>query len=181
MEWKKIAPWNWFKDEEAQTATAASRGVGPIASSDPFIALRTEMERLFDDTFRRTYPGAYGPSDSSNRFPAVLRPSIDVSEGKKAYTVRAELPGVESEDVSVEVDGQRLMIRAEKRQQTEEEEEGYHCVESSYGAVQRVLSLPEDADSEAIKASFKNGVLKLRIPKHAARASVAQNIEIEKG
>ena len=180
MEWKTIAPWNWFKDEEANTPTAQMR-VRPIASSDPFVALRTEMERLFDDTFRQPYPAGPGQSDSSNRIPSLLRPSIDVSEGKKAYTVRAELPGVELKDVSVEVEGHTLMIRAEKRQQTEEDEEGYHCVESSYGAIQRILSLPEDADGEAIKASFKNGVLKLRIPKHAARASIARNVEIEKG
>ena len=59
------------------------------------------------------------------------------------------------------------------------EEEGYHCVERSYGEMQRVLSLPDDADGEAIEARFKNGVLKLRIPKHAARASNARSIEIQ--
>ena len=71
------------------------------------------------------------------------------------------------------------MIRAEKRQETEEEEEGYHCVERTYGAMQRVLTLPEDADGDAIDAKFDNGVLKLRIPKHAARASNSRSIEVQ--
>jgi HSP20 family protein len=139
------------------------------------------MERLFDDTFRRSVPGMHRHPAFPGPTPASLRPSVDISEGKKAYTVRAELPGVDLEDVSIEVEGHTLLIRAEKRQETEEEEEGYHCVERSYGAMQRVLSLPDDADGEAIDARFKNGVLKLRIPKHAARSTNARSIEIQRG
>jgi HSP20 family molecular chaperone IbpA len=120
---------------------------------------------------------------ASKRHPnaaALLRPNIDISEGKKAYTVRAELPGVELEDVSIECDGQTLAIRAEKRvEHEEEEEEGYHCMERSYGFVQRILSLPDDADTDAIDARFKNGVLKLRIPKQPARTSRGRSIEIQ--
>jgi HSP20 family protein len=179
MDWKKIAPWNWFKEEEAPTH-ATQIPARFHASSDPFAALRTEMEWLFDDTFRRSFPGMPRLPAIPGRIATSLRPSVDVSEGKKAYTVRAELPGVELGDVSIEVEGHTLVIRAEKRQETEEEE-GYHCVERSYGAMQRVLSLPDDADGEAIEAKFKNGVLKLRIPKHAARASNARSIEIQGG
>ena len=178
MDWKKIAPWNWFKEEETP-APATQMPARFHASSDPFALLRTEMERLFDDTLRRSLPGMPWLPAVPGRIPTSLRPSVDVSEGKKAYTVRAELPGVDLEDVSIEVEGHTLVIRAEKRQETEEEEEGYHCVERSYGAMQRVLSLPDDADGEAIEAKFKNGVLKLRIPKHAARASNARSIGIQ--
>ena len=166
MDWKKIAPWNWFKED---------------ASSDPSAAPRTEMERLFDDTLRRSFPGMPWLPAIPGRIPTSLRPSVDISEGKKAYSVRAELPGVAREDVSIEVEGHTLVIRAEKRQETEEEEEGYHCVERSYGAMSRVLSLPDDADGEAIEAKLKNGVLKLRIPKHAARASNARSVQIQGG
>ena len=176
MDWKKIAPWNWFKDEEP--AGAALVSPRSQASPDPFATLRAEMEQLFDDTFRRSFPGV--PA-LAGRVPASLRPSVDISEGKKAYTVRAELPGVELQDVLIEVEGTALLIRAEKRQETEQDEEGYHCVERSYGAMQRVLTLPDDADGEAIEAKFKNGVLKLRIPKHAARASSARSIEVRGG
>ncbi len=139
------------------------------------------MERLFYDTFRRSLPGMPGLPALPGRIPTPLRPSVDISEGKKVYTVRAELPGVELGDVSIEVEGDTLVIRAEKRQESEGEEEGYHCVERSYGAVQRVFSLPDDADGEAIEGKFKNGVLKLRISKHAARASNTRSIEIQGG
>ena len=180
MAWKKIAPWNWFKEEEAP-APATQLPTRVHASSDPFAALRAEMAQLFDDSFRRSFPGMPWRPTLAGRISSSLRPSVDISEGKKAYTVRAELPGVDLEDVSIEVDGDILVIRAEKRQEKEGEEEGYHCVERSYGAMQRVLSLPDDADGESIEAKFKNGVLKLQIPKHAAQASNTRSIEIQGG
>lgn len=171
MDWKKIAPWNWFREEQSSTpGTATPAGLAP----DSLAALRSEMERFFGDSLQRPVPGL-AP------LKGLLRPSVDISEGKKAYTVRAELPGVALEDVSLEAEGQKLVIRAEKRQESEEDEEGYHCVERSYGAVQRVLSLPDDADSGAIEARLKNGVLRLRIPKQPARASQGRSIEIQGG
>jgi len=173
MDWKKIAPWNWFKEEEP--TRVAKRPPRSDIYSDPFSALRTEMEQVFDDTVRSLY-GKHGlPAIAGS---TALRPSLDISEGKKAYTVRAEFPGVELADISIEVEGNTLVIRAEKRRESEEEEEGYHCVERTYGVMQRVLTLPEDADGQAIEAKFNNGVLKLRIPKHAARASNARSIEV---
>jgi HSP20 family protein len=136
----------------------------------PFVSLRTEVDRLFDDAFRRFPVGDV---------PELLKPRIDISEGKKAYTVRAELPGVDRDDVSLEVQDRILVIRAEKRQVKEEEDEGYHCIERSYGTVQRVLSLPDDADADAIEARFKSGVLTLRIAKQPARAAGGRRVEIE--
>lgn len=170
MDWKKIAPWNWFKAEEA-AAPATRRPAG-----DPFLALRTDMDRLFDEAFQRFTEGASLP-----RIPAPLRPNVDISEGRKAYTVRAELPGMQLDDLSIEVDDHTLSLRGEKRRETEEDDEGYHCVERSYGAVQRVLSLPDDADGESIDARFKNGVLTLHIPKHAPRASHGRRVEVRPG
>lgn len=178
MDWKKIAPWNWFK-EEGVPARSAQTSVAPEASPDPFFALQSEMERLFDEIFRRSFPGLPRRAAVSGRIAPPLQPSVDISEGKKIYTVRAEIPGVELEDVSIEVEDNTLVIRAEKRQATDEEREGYHCIERSYGAMQRLISLPDDADGEAIEAKFRNGVLTLKIPKHPARASSSRSIEIE--
>ncbi len=173
MDWKKIAPWNWFTDEESRTAVTRTRARSEVFA-EPFTTPRAELERIFDASFRHALAGIGSERAVSGRIPTLLRPSVDISEGKKAYTVRAELPGVELEDISLEVEDHTLVIRAEKRQESEEEDEGYHCVERSYGAAERVLSLPDDADSEAIEAKFKNGVLKLRIPKHPARAAHAR-------
>ena len=110
-----------------------------------------------------------------------MRPSVDISEGKKAYTIQADLPGVDLDDVALEVEGQTLVIRAERREDREEEGEHYHYVERSRGSIQRVLSLPDDADVEAIDARFKHGVLKLKIPKHPSRTSSGRSIEVRAG
>jgi HSP20 family protein len=190
MDWKKIAPWNWFEEEEQSVHRAApSHRIAP--SQDPIAAMRFEMDRLFDDAVRRSYPrgshvahgfGFPGPIDRDDSMFASLRPTVDISEGRKAYAVRVELPGIEPGDVSLEIEGgNTLIIRAEKRQDREEEDEGYHWVESSYGVVQRILSLPDDADADAVQAKFKNGVLKLSIPKHPARASKTRSIDVSKG
>jgi HSP20 family protein len=180
MDWKKLVPWNWFKEEEVPARTTALPA-GFHRSSEPFAALRTEMEQLFDDQFRRTFLGKPSRPFGLEQVAPPLQPSVDISEGKKAYTIRAELPGVEAEDVSIEVEDNTLILRAEKRQEVDDEKEGYHCIERSYGAMQRVLSLPDDADGDAIEATFRNGMLKLKIPKHPVRASKSRSIEIEAG
>jgi len=185
MDWKKIAPWNWFKEEEGmERRPIPSARIS--ATQDPIAAMRMEMDRLFEDALRSSYllrgGGLPAPwRGEGGGFPA-LRPTVDISEGRKAYTVRVELPGIDPDDVSIEIEANHtLIIRAEKRQDREEDEEGVHWVESTYGAAQRILSLPEDADADAVEAKFKNGVLKLRIPKQAARASKTRSIDVQQG
>jgi len=187
MDWRKTAPWNWFKEEE-QSAHRATPPPRIAPSQDPLAVMRIEMDRLFDDAVRRSYPhgphgfGLSGPVGGNDSIFAPLRPTVDISEGRKAYAVRVELPGIEPDDVSIEVErGNTLIIRAEKRQDREESDEGYHWVESSYGATLRILSLPDDADADAVQANFKNGVLKLSIPRHPARASKTHSIGVPKG
>ena len=177
MDWKRIAPWNWFK--KVEPPARATRVPARFHSSSNFFSeFRAEMEQLFEEAFgdafsrERTVPALAGPSA------VVLRPSIDFSEGKNAYEIHAEFPGVGSEDISIEVEGHTLVIRAEKHQETDETIEGYHCVGSKHDAMQRVLSLPDDADSEAVAAEFKNGVLKIGIPRRTKRASNPSRIEI---
>jgi HSP20 family protein len=167
MELKKIAPWNWFRDEAESSPAPRSR--------DPFEALRAEMERAFGESF-----GRFGSELALPRA-SLLRPNVDIVEGKKSYKVQAELPGMDRDDISVDVEGRRLTIRGEKRRESEDEKEGYHCVERSYGSVQRVLTLPDDADGDSVDAKFKNGVLTLKIPKRTPKASSGSRVEIAEG
>jgi HSP20 family protein len=174
MDWKKIAPWNWFKDEQAGAVPVHARHA---AAGDPVEALRSQIDRVFEDAFR----GFGGVPSGRLWSDPPLRAAVDISEGRKAYKIEAELPGVEEEDVSVEVEGHTLILRGEKRQEREEEDAGYHCVERSYGTVQRVLSLPEDADPDHIEAKFRHGVLRLRVPKLAASAPRGRRVEVQRG
>ena len=176
MDWKKIAPWNWFRKEQERTG----RAIAPPRPADPFLALREEMDRAFEDVFRRIGGSPAWPDLGEGReAPMLLRPSVDISEGRKAYTVRMDVPGVEKGDVTLHIEDDTLLVRGEKKREKEESEEGYHCVERSYGVFERLLSLPTDADAEGIQAKFKSGVLKITIPKRDLPAGKERAIEIQ--
>ena len=179
MDWNKIAPWNWFKHEEEEIRPHRNPAVRARHAADSASDFPADFARVFEEASRRFFTGSLSNTDSLYPLTAPIRPQLDISEGRKAYTVRAELPGIDRGDISIEIEGQDLVLRAEKRQEKEEDEEGYHCVERMYGAVQRVLALPQDADAEGIDARFKNGVLKIRIPKHPALVAPTRKIEIE--
>jgi HSP20 family protein len=97
-----------------------------------------------------------------------LKMKIDVSEDDKAYTVKADIPGVKKEDIQVDIDGDTVSLRAEMKQE-KEEKKGEKVVysERSYGMVSRSFSLPTDVDDKSAKAEYKDGVLKLVLPKKA--------------
>lgn len=95
----------------------------------------------------------------------VLRPAIDVTETDEAYVVTAEIPGVKKEDLNVEIEEGILVIRGEKKTERDETKEKGRRLERIYGAFSRSMSLPGDADTEKINASFNEGVLRVEIPK----------------
>ena len=97
-----------------------------------------------------------------------LRMKIDVKEDEKAYTVKADIPGVKKEDIQVDIDDDQVSIRAEVKQE-KEEKEGEKVVysERSYGMVSRSFTLPVSVDDRAAKAEYKDGVLNLTLPKKA--------------
>ncbi|MCI5137300.1 MAG: Hsp20/alpha crystallin family protein, partial [Candidatus Electrothrix sp. AR1] len=84
----------------------------------------------------------------------MLKPMTDLAASDKEYTVTVEVPGAEKDDIKIEVVNNVMTIRGEKKQKKEEKEKDYYRQERFYGSFQRVLSLPEDADQETIKATF---------------------------
>jgi HSP20 family protein len=88
-------------------------------------------------------------------------------EGDEALTLKAELPGLSKDDVQVEIKDNRLTLRGERKRQTEVKEAQYHRVERVYGAFQRSIKLPVVVDADKAEAIFKDGVLKLTLPKAA--------------
>lgn len=107
----------------------------------------------------------------SERLPTAARwsPSVDVSENDDAYVVTAELPGAKREDVSIELHGDVLSIRGEKRSEREEKNERRHLVERCFGSFERSFTLPANADGDRVAATFKDGVLTVTIPKSEAQ------------
>lgn len=123
---------------------------------------------LFQDFFGEIEPSRNGLWSNVTEF----NPRINVSETELAYKVTAELPGLEEKDFDVTIEENLLRIKGEKKAESESKDEHYHRYESSYGSFERMLRLPEAIDSEAAKASFKNGVLTLEIPKNKEASRV---------
>jgi len=96
---------------------------------------------------------------------AVWTPSIDVYEEKDRYVIKAELPGVKREDVSLVLENDVLTIKGERRYEQEEKREDFLRVESTYGAFQRALQLPQSVQADAVNAEYKDGILKITLPK----------------
>ena len=109
----------------------------------------------------------------------MFKPSLDLGATDKEYTVTVELPGVDEKDVRLEIVNDNLIIRGEKKQETEEQEKNYYRMERSYGSFERVLSLPEDADQDGVKATFKKGVLTVTLPRKALPESDVKKIEVK--
>ena len=103
--------------------------------------------------------------------------SVDVNESDKAYTVKAEIPGVTKDDISVAIDGNQVSISAEVKKE-KEEKEGEKVLHSEryYGSVYRSFTLPMDVDQSKSEAKYANGVLELTLPKKAGAA--AKQLEI---
>jgi HSP20 family protein len=128
-----------------------------IAPFWDFERMRTEMDRLWDSFFER---GALRGGDGNEWLP-----SLDVAETKNEIVVKAEVPGLEPRDIDISLSDGLLTIKGEKKQEREEKEESYHLVERSYGSFARSIRLPNEVQSDKINASYKNGVLKVVLPK----------------
>jgi HSP20 family protein len=115
------------------------------------------MDRLFDRFFEPPWTESMGLGDWT--------PALDVTEGKDAITVTAEVAGVEPKDITVSLEGDVLTIKGEKEQKKEEKDERYHRVERSWGAFVRSVRLPASVDSGKVNAAFKNGVVTITLPK----------------
>jgi HSP20 family protein len=104
-------------------------------------------------------------------------PRMDVSDRKSDILVEAEIPGMEKKDIDVRLNGRRLIISGERSWDREEKEQDYICCERSYGSFHRALELPADVDESKIEAVYKNGILKLVLPK--TKESQTRSIDIK--
>ena len=125
---------------------------------NPFSMLRRlteEMDRAFGTSFG--LGRGFGET-------GTWLPPIEVRERDNNLEIYAELPGMNKEDVKVEVTAEGIMIEGEKKREREVEQGGIHTTERSYGHFARMIPLPEGAEAEKAKAEFKNGVLQVRVP-----------------
>jgi HSP20 family protein len=128
-------------------------------------SLQNEMNRLFNTFF----DAPVGSGEQSA--PAGRRwiPAMDLVEADDHFVLRADLPGLDQNDVAIEVDGDVLTVSGERRAEHEQRGEGFHRIERSSGAFRRSLTLPDGVDPETVSATFDKGVLEVRIPKPEER------------
>ncbi len=136
-----------------------------LGTFDRWMPARTRDEGDEDHGF---WPGALALNGG---------PAIDIEETDDEIQVTAEVPGLSEKDLRVELDGQRLMLRGEKKSSREEKRGAYSYSECSYGAFQRAIPLPCEVDADRVRATCKHGVLKLRLPK--TESAKARRIHVQ--
>jgi HSP20 family protein len=137
----------------------------------PIGELRRQMDRLFSDFFSDFQLAAPGEG--------VFSPRLDVAEIDSEVVVTAEVPGMTEKEVEVTLADGRLTISGEKKSEREEKNRSYHLVERSYGSFSRAVDLPGSVQAEKASATFKDGVLTVKVPKSAE--GKARRIAIQGG
>lgn len=147
--------------------------------ASPFKALQRfadEVDRMFDDFgFGRHWAT---PLSRETRVEAWA-PDVEVFQKNNELTIKADLPGLKKDEVSVDITDDAVTIQGERKREHQEEREGYYRSERSYGSFLRVVPLPEGAISEQAKANFRDGVLEITMP--APPASKGRRLEITEG
>lgn len=172
------------RTEKGKDAPPASGGV----ASHPLLALRAQMDRLFDDfasdwrlpsLTRGLWDRDPGQTSLWSRGAVDVR--FDVAESDDAIEMSAELPGIEEKDVELTLSDGVLTIKGEKKAETETTEKDYYLSERRYGSFVRSLRLPESIDEGKIKAGFEKGVLRVTLPKRPEAKKKTKKIAIGRG
>lgn len=141
------------------------------------------VNREFDDMqnrLRRYFNEPFGVEKFSFTEPVGWMPAVEITENKDELLVTAELPGMKPEEVEVVFEDGMLVLRGEKKEEKfEKEEKKYHMWERTYGSFQRAFTLPQTIDPAKIEAEFKDGVLKVHMPKTAMAKAKETKIEIK--
>ncbi len=126
------------------------------------------LDRFFEDSLGRTAPFGTGE----------FLPQVDVSETKTHFNYEISLPGMNKEDININVDDNLLTISGERKFEDEKKEEGqYHLVENRYGSFSRTLTLPGNANPDSIEAKYENGILRISVEKD--KEKTGKEIEIK--
>jgi HSP20 family protein len=117
------------------------------------------------EPFRRVAPFYADFDKLANEAEGTWHPSVDISENENAFVLKAELPGVSREDINIDINNKTLTLKGEKKFEEKTEKENYVRVERSYGSFSRTFALSDKVDTENVKASYKDGVLEVTLPK----------------
>jgi len=147
-----------------------------IVRFEPFCG-PSAAQNQFDRFLREAFAPAFGASEASTR---TWAPPVDIYEDGDNLVLKAELPGINPEEVEIRVEDNTLYLKGERKFEKEVKEQSYHRVERSYGAFTRTFSLPNSIDADKVSASYKDGVLTLTMPKKEEAKPKTIKIEVSK-
>lgn len=160
------------------------RRIGPWRGPAELENMKEKMERLFEESVGKGWGLRGWPA--LKRFEAMKRaqewaasPRIDVFEEENEVVVKAEVPGLERENIELSLEGDTLTIKGEKKKEEKLEDEDYFYCERYYGAFSRRVELPTEVQTDKVKATLKNGVLEVRLPKTETAKKKEQKIKVE--
>lgn len=166
MQMKDLLPWT-------DRGRGAS-GKNPV-EEHPMADLQRQMNTLFENFWH----GSDRPFANLELPMGEKMPCADVVETGDGVEISVELPGMEQQDIEVALTGDSLTIKGEKKIERQEEKKGYFMSERSYGSVYRSIPLPPGVDTDAAEASFKNGVLIVRLPQTAEAKEKVKRVEVK--
>lgn len=143
---------------------------------NPFKELDEVQNRL--NTFLGGFPNRFPMNGDALKL-NTWSPDVDIIEDDHEFLVKADLPEMKKEDVKVVVENGTLNITGERKSEKEEKKRRYHRIERSYGRFERTFTLPEEADASKIMAEFKDGVLRVHLPKNPIAKPKAIDVKVQ--
>lgn len=176
MDTRKLNPWNWFSADDNKHEFWNE-------TKENYRQTLEYMQRELDIMKN-------GLSNASDYFPAslwnrtgktanVLSPKTDIIENDNHYSILLEVPGVKEKDISLEIKDNTLKVSGVKVRENEKEETDFHRMECFYGKFIRAISLPDDVDTDRVKAKSENGVVKINLPRKEIPDSNSKKIKLE--
>jgi HSP20 family protein len=171
-----------MKGEIVMAEKAKEQETKAVAPWRPFTGLsrwESEMDRMMDDFFGRRMRPWWPERWLRGEREEITAPAVDVYEEKDEIVVKAELPGMDKSDIEVNLSDSQLTLKGEKKKEEKIEKENYFRSERSYGAFIRSVGLPTDVQADKVKASFKNGILEVRLPKTEEAKAKEIKVKVE--
>ena len=144
---------------------------------EPFrdlVSTQDRFNQLFNDTFARAF------GDQQEASPRAWVPLVDIYETGDSLVLKAELPGINPDDVEIRVEDNTLYLKGERKFEKDVKEENLHRVERSYGTFTRSFALPNSIDADKVKAEYQNGILTLTMPKREEAKPRSIKIDVAK-
>ena len=152
------------------------RNPAHMRAESPFLALREDLDRLFDHWMTDVGPETARLRTSEETW---FQPKVDMTQTDKLLIVKAELPGIEKKDIHVLVVNDQLVLSGEKKAVAEEKDGGYFRKERYFGSFRRELPLPVHVYEDKVEAKFKNGILTVKMPKMPEAQTATKEIAID--